>query len=150
MTINNFHGEYNWLSNFFIVDVRLDGKLYPSVEHAYQAAKTIDPEERRGIRESNLPSRAKSLGKKVTLRNDWEGVKLQVMEDLLRQKFRDPWLRTRLLETGEAELIEGNDWGDTYWGVCKGQGKNHLGRLLMKIREELKHADSGTRTSEAG
>ena len=140
--------RYNWLSNFFIVDVRLDGKLYPSVEHAYKAAKTIDPEERRGFA-NQISLHAQSLGKKVTLRNDWE-VKLQVMEDLLRQKFRDPWLRTRLLETGEAELIEGNDWGDTYWGVCKGQGKNHLGRLLMKIREELKHADSGTRTSEAG
>lgn len=72
------------------------------------------------------------------MRSDWEEVKLGVMEGLLREKFSDPELRRKLLATGERELVEGNDWGDSFWGVCAGRGKNHLGRLLMKLREELR------------
>jgi predicted NAD-dependent protein-ADP-ribosyltransferase YbiA (DUF1768 family) len=76
-------------------------------------------------------------GQKVTLRKDWEGVKIQVMRDVLRLKFANPGLRDRLLETGDRELIEGNTWGDTFWGVCRGSGKNWLGQLLMELRGEL-------------
>ncbi|TXH11787.1 MAG: NADAR family protein [Spirochaetes bacterium] len=137
MTIDSFEGEYSWLSNFHPVEVKLGGEKYPSVEHAYQAAKTNDPEERREIKLLKKASLAKSKGKRVTMRKDWERVKLEVMENLLRQKFEDPTLRSQLLATGTEELVEGNWWGDVFWGVCRGEGKNHLGRLLMKVRTEL-------------
>ena len=77
------------------------------------------------------------MGRKVNLRKDWEDVKIQVMENGLRLKFQDPTLRKKLLATEDEELVEGNPWGDRYWGVCNGSGKNKLGKLLMKIRKEL-------------
>lgn len=136
--ITNFFGANRFLSNFYYpCNIELDGDIYPSTEHAYQAAKTFDIGERMSILEAKTPGEAKRLGKKVTLREDWDKVKLSVMEDLLRQKFTKVALRARLLLTGEAELIEGNTWGDTFWGVCGGVGENHLGKILMKIRNEL-------------
>ena len=84
----------------------------------------------------STPGEAKRMGRQVTLRKDWEDVKISVMEKGLRMKFAIPELRDKLLATGEEELVEGNWWGDTCWGVCKGVGANNLGKLLMKIREE--------------
>ena len=84
------------------------------------------------------PGKAKRLGRKVTLRPDWEQIKTYTMLLLLRIKFSDENLATKLLETGEQKLIEGNSWGDCFWGVCDGVGENHLGKLLMQVREELK------------
>jgi ribA/ribD-fused uncharacterized protein len=73
------------------------------------------------------------------MRPDWEQVKILIMTSLVRDKFtRHQDLKEQLLATGDAELIEGNWWGDTFWGVCKGKGENHLGKVLMKVREELK------------
>lgn len=135
--IEKFDGEYRWLSNFWPAEVILDGEKYISTEHAYQAAKTLDLDLRKEIQAAKYPGKAKKLGQKVILREDWEGVKLAVMEDLLRQKFQDPELRQALLDTGTAELIEGNHWNDCFWGICNNKGTNHLGRLLMKIRKEI-------------
>ena len=135
--IKSFSGSYRFLSNFWPADVVFDGKEYPSVEHAYQAAKTLDEAERKEIREAPLARDAKRLGKAVTQQSGWEGKKLGVMEDLVRQKFQSMGLRQQLLETGDAQLVEGNTWGDTFWGVCKGKGHNHLGKILMRIRDEL-------------
>jgi hypothetical protein len=135
--ILGFSGKYRFMSNFSASEVELDGLGYPTVEHAYQAAKTSDATERRRIREADSPSKAKKLGQQVKLRADWEEVKLQIMEDLLIQKFSDPALKQKLLDTGEAYLEETNTWGDKFWGVCKGNGKNHLGKILMKIRKSL-------------
>lgn len=132
-----FSGKYRFMSNFSASEVELDGLKYPTVEHAYQAAKTADPTERRRIREADSPSKAKKLGQQVKLRADWEEVKLQIMEDLLIQKFSDPALKQKLLDTGDGYLEETNTWGDKFWGVCKGNGKNHLGKILMKIRKTL-------------
>lgn len=109
---------------------------YPTVEHAYQAAKTLDIHQRDQIAAAEGPGVAKSLGRSVTMRTDWNEVKLGIMEFLLRQKFYYEPLRSQLLATGNAELIEGNTWNDTFWGVCRGRGHNHLGRLLMKVRTE--------------
>ena len=136
--INSFTGKYRFLSNFGPSSVEFGGKIYATVEHAYQGAKTFDLEEREDIRLADTPGKAKRLGKKATIRADWDDVKLSIMEDLVRQKFsKHASLKEKLLETNNAELVKGNYWGDVFWGVCKGVGKNHLGKILMKIREEL-------------
>ena len=108
------------------------------MEHAFQAAKTLDEDERRRIRNEPSAAGAKQRGKHATLREDWEQIKVGVMRDLLRQKFGTDPLRSRLLKTGKSKLVEGNWWGDRFWGVCEGKGENHLGLLLMEIREELR------------
>lgn len=141
--ISSFDGMFHFLSNFSPSDVKLDGRTYPTVEHGFQAAKTKDDAERGKIRNAATPGEAKRLGRKATLRKDWESVKVKVMEDLLIQKFEDPHRKQWLLETGTQVLIEGNDWHDNFWGDCTCDrcknitGKNNLGMLLMKIRERL-------------
>lgn len=134
--ITSFTESYRFLSNFYLCPVQDDrGQEYPSVEHAYQASKTLDPVERSWFTTGSA-AEAKKKGRRITLRPDWDVVKLSVMENLLRQKFAEPSLAAALRATEPSELIEGNWWGDTYWGVCRGQGQNHLGRLLMQIRQE--------------
>ena len=136
--IDRFTGDYDFLSNFHPSPIEVDGVLYPTVEHAFQAAKTEDPEEKRGAAEAPTPGSAKRKGRKVQLRSDWEQVKVGIMEDLVRLKFMThPDLREQLLATGDAQLVEGNNWNDRFWGVCRGQGRNQLGIILMKIRLEL-------------
>lgn len=137
--INRFSGAHDFLSNFYPSPVKLDGEEYPTVEHAFQAAKTNDPQDRKRIREAKTPALAKSLGRRVKLREDWEAVKVEVMTDLVRQKFsaRDWDLVSKLLDTRDAQLVEGNNWGDRFWGVVNGEGRNELGRILMKVRREI-------------
>ena len=134
--IDKFEGKYRWLSNFAYCVIIYEGMYYPSTEAAYQASKTIITEERYPFQDYT-PRQAKFAGKTVTLRPHWEGVKLAIMEELCVQKFNQPSFKTLLLATGEQELIEGNWWNDTFWGVCKGKGKNHLGRIIMNIRDTL-------------
>jgi ribA/ribD-fused uncharacterized protein len=138
--IAEFSYGNRFLSNFYYSPIMFGGELYSTVEHAYQAAKTLNPHERREIQLADKPGKAKNLGKKVTLRSDWETIKLKVMEELVRRKFNDfdYTLKNQLLATGDQELIEGNWWGDTFWGVCNGIGENQLGKILMKVRDELK------------
>lgn len=139
LRIDSFSGEYRFLSNFWPAQVVYEGITYPTAEHAYQSAKTLDMDQRRQIAELATPSSAKKAGRALQIRPDWEAVKLRVMEDCVRYKFsHDHELRQKLLATGDAELIEGNTWGDRFWGVCEGQGENHLGQILMKVRQELK------------
>lgn len=137
MTIDRFQGEYRWLSNFHEVEVHYEGVVYPTTEHAYQAAKTLDPDERREILCAKTPGKARRLGQKVTIRPDWDDVKITIMRELNRQKFDYPDLREKLIQTGRHHLIEGAPWGDRFWGVCEGEGENHLGRILMDIRAEI-------------
>lgn len=133
--ISSFTKDNRFLSNFWYVDVLYDGVVYPTVEHAYQAAKTIDPAERKLILEAPTPGKAKQLGGKVTMRQGWDDIKVDVMRLLLQQKFANPKLQAMLIATGDVELIEGNTWGDVFWGQCPiGKGQNHLGKLLMEIR----------------
>lgn len=137
-SITQFKGRYRFLSNFWNAPVMFDGTLYATLEHAYQAAKTHDAAGRRMISLAQTPGYAKRLGRTVRIRSDWEKAKLGVMEDLVRDKFtRHPVLGKWLVDTSPRMLIEGNSWGDTYWGVCGGVGENHLGHILMKIRSEL-------------
>lgn len=135
--IDKFRGKYWFLSNFYESPIEEENITYPTVEHYFQAQKTFNQEEKLKIVQATKPAKAKKMGRKVNLRKDWEDVKIQVMEKGLRLKFQDPTLRKKLLATGDEELVEGNPWGDRYWGVCNGSGKNKLGKLLMKIRKEL-------------
>jgi N-glycosidase YbiA len=96
------------------------------------------------------PGKAKQMGRKLQVRDGWDGMKLQVMEALLRQKFADPVLRQKLLDTGDAHLEEGNSWGDVWYGVCNGVGENHLGKLLMAIRDDLRSKGDALPLAEGG
>ena len=137
--ISSFRDEYFFLSNFYPVEIKLDGIVYPNAETAFQAQKTLDVEERRKFSMLKNPVQAKRLGRKVKLRDDWKEVKLDIMTEIVSQKFlQHPHLIEMLLQTGDEELVEGNKWGDRFWGVCKGKGKNHLGKILMKIRDAYK------------
>ena len=137
--INEFRGKYYFLSNFYERPVFYDGITYQNNEAAFQAQKTLDIEERKQFADLS-PSVAKRKGRKVTLRNDWEEVKFDVMLEICRAKFtQNQDLAEKLLATGDEELIEGNTWGDRIWGMVDGTGKNWLGKILMQIREELKN-----------
>lgn len=139
MTIDKFSGQHSFMSNFYFSTVKYKGEVYKTVEHAFQAAKTANDEERKHVQGAGTPGEAKKRGRKVELRSDWEEVKDDVMLELLRIKFSSEDMRDKLLATGTAKLIEGNHWGDQYWGVCRGKGKNRLGQLLMKVRTEVEH-----------
>lgn len=131
--ISEFQGQYRFLSNFWPAVVILDDIYYPSVEHAYQAAKTTHLGWRLYISESPTPGIAKKRAREIPrecLRHDWNIVKQDIMFDILQQKFSFGKLREQLLATGEDELVEGNTWGDAFWGVCNGKGKNMLGRMF--------------------
>ena|SRR3712207_6611903 len=136
--IDQFTGKYHFLSNFAACTLDVEGIVCPTVEHAFQAMKSLDPAERACIAGAATPAAAKWAGRKVALREDWEQVKVGIMEDLVRQKFSDPELREKLLATGDEELVEGNTWNDRFWGVCRGQGQNQLGKILMRVRDELR------------
>ena len=142
--IDQFDGKYAFLSNFYDspIPVRVGNEIYTAktVEHAFQAAKTLLYDNPMAIRilTAETPGKAKKLGRHCRLHPDWEEVKDRVMLDLVRKKFQDPELAQKLIATGDEELIEGNWWGDRYWCVCEGQGQNKLGNILMKIRKELK------------
>ena len=138
--IDNFRDEYFFLSNFYIsAPTMYDGVIYLTSEHAFQAAKTLLLGERTVILNAYSPSLAKKYGRRATLRNHWEDVKAGIMYAIVLDKFvRNKELRKKLLATGDAELIEGNTWGDCIWGVCDGIGENHLGKILMTVRDELR------------
>lgn len=136
-SISGFQGDYRFLSNFWTSPVLLDDVQYGSVEAAFQAAKTTDPSQRQVFQTAD-PATAKRLGKLLKLRPDWNDLRLDVMRDLLEQKFAPgSALAKQLKATGRKPLIEANTWGDTFWGVSKGVGSNHLGQLLEEIRAML-------------
>lgn len=137
--IKSFSGSYRFLSNFWICQVMFDGDMYPSSEAAYQAAKTFNIDIRKKIA-AMKPGETKKFARTILIRPDWEDVKVSIMTTIVRDKFtRNSNLRELLLMTGDQELIEGNTWNDTFWGVCRGTGENNLGKILMKVREELKN-----------
>lgn len=114
--ITSFSGDNRFLSNMVLVPIWYEGVWYKSVEHAYQAAKSEDKEYRETIRNANSPRDAKKLGQVVPLRNGWGDIKYSIMKELVLQKFENNFdFRDRLLATRNVELIEGNNWGDTYW-----------------------------------
>lgn len=146
MKIDCFDGKYAFLSNFYSSPISPfnDGIVYPTVEHAFQAYKTTDINKRKEIAAQPTPGKAKRLGRHVEIRDDWQEIRINVMYAALKEKFKDLELQTKLLSTGNAELIEGNTWSDNFWGDCHCpkcrdiKGENNLGKLLMKIREDYK------------
>lgn len=145
LTISSFVGEFALLSNFATLDEPLsdaDGLSFASAEHAFQGAKTCDLAERQRVAAAATPGQAKRLGHTLILRRDWDQVRVEIMASILAAKFAQPRFRAVLLSTGEAQLVEGNRWHDTFWGVCvcsrhDGAGENALGKLLMDLRARL-------------
>mgnify|MGYP001278020317 CR=1 FL=1 len=137
-TVEVFRGDYFFLSNFFAHPIGVGGMTFATAEHAFAAAKTDLPDEKRAIAAAPTPAEAKRLGREVTLRPDWDDIRLDVMREIVNIKFNDPTLAGQLLDTGDALLREGNDWGDRFWGVCADESENWLGRILMDKRRTLK------------
>jgi len=139
MIINEFRGQYYFLSNFYedaSYQIEYDGLFYNNAEAAFQSAKILDKDIRKQFCKFS-PSDAKKLGRKVKLRPDWEQVKDNIMYKVVKSKFSIKHLGEMLFATDDAILIEGNTWGDVYWGMCRSKGMNMLGKILMRIREEI-------------
>jgi ribA/ribD-fused uncharacterized protein len=136
--IRSFRNKHAFLSNFYKSAAWYDRLVYPTAEHAYQAAKCRQIESRRLFQSDFMtPGEAKRRGRHVLLREDWDTIRIGVMKEILVSKFRNPILVTLLRETGDSILVEGNNWGDRFWGVHNGTGENWLGRILMEIRGDL-------------
>jgi ribA/ribD-fused uncharacterized protein len=142
--ITDFHDGYTYLSNFSSHALLISGQKWPTVEHAFQAAKTTDRGQQQMIRAATSPGLAKRLGKTVTLRPNWNDMRVRVMEKLVALKFAQwPELGLKLRATGDALIVEGNKWHDNFWGSCSCPrcqhitGENHLGLILMQIRRGL-------------
>ena len=137
--INSFTFKNSFLSNFYRVNVEYHGLIYPTNEHAFQAQKHIDPTYQNLVQQAKTPGLAKRYGRQVKLRRDWEEVKINIMREIVMHKFiQNPELKKRLINTGSnTVLIEGNNHGDDFWGMCAGVGLNHLGFILMDTRRVL-------------
>ena len=146
--IGPFRDRWRFLSNFWYAEVEYEGITYPSVEHAYQAAKTLDKEWREIIRRASKPGDAKRLGKALKenglIRQDWQQVSLKIMTELVARKFiKHRELGMVLKGTGNEEIVEINNWHDNFYGSCtcarcaKEVKHNHLGRILMEVRKSL-------------
>ena len=136
-TISRFNGKHQFLSNFYPSTIYYNGVLYHSAEAAFQAQKSEDPTVRELFSYLNHRD-SKKLGRQILIRSDWDVVRDAVMLEVLIVKFTaNVDLAQKLRDTGDAVLIEGNTWGDKYWGVCNGEGENRLGYTLMLIRDYL-------------
>lgn len=137
--INNFRGKYFFLSNFYMAPVIWDGSHFTNNEAAFQSAKLTSRIKRNELFSEADPRTAKRLGRKVQLRPDWEEVKYDIMYEIVKAKFtQNEDLKEKLLATGDEYLEEGNNWGDKVWGTVNGEGENNLGKILMRVREELR------------
>lgn len=130
----NKKNEALFLSNFYPSTISFEGKLYPTVEHAYQASKTLNQETRELIKKSRSPWEAKKLGRSLILSDNWINDRLVIMRKLIHEKFENPFLRCQLLGTDNVELINENCWNDTFFGVTAGIGENWLGKILEEVR----------------
>lgn len=139
--IMEFKGDYRWLSNFYEAPVMHQGILFPTLEHAYVAAKCRNSNDVDKVRKLRTPGDAKRYGRQVNVHLHWDRVKLKVMYKLVLDKFvRNYDLREKLLDTEGYVLEEGNRWNDQFWGIDldSGRGYNHLGLIIMKVRDVLK------------
>ena len=134
--VKYFIDEYSFLSNFYEAFIAYEGIRWKTSEHAYQAMKSLDHEERLWVASLDTPGQAKRAGRHILLRSDWEEVKEEIMLNILKAKFdQNADIRQKLIETYPLRLIEGNNWGDTFWGVDDHKGGlNKLGEQLMHLR----------------
>ncbi len=138
--IEKFRGQYSFLSNFYSAPIEYEGLKFSCTECAFMYHKTDNEKIRSLILDTQDPKEAKRLCKPHPRKN-WDKIKLDIMEDLIKCKFtQNEHLKKKLLETGDQEIQEGNWWKDTFWGVDENTkiGENNLGKIIMKIREELK------------
>ena len=145
--IDSFSNQYEFMSNFYNAPIIYDDLTYRNNEAAFQAQKLANEEERKRFC-TYSPSKAKLEGRNCKLREDWEDIKYQVMYNIVKAKFsQNVELKKQLLATGTEELIEGNWWHDNCWGDCfcerckDVKGQNNLGKILMRVREEIKNED---------
>ena len=135
--IREFIDAYAFLSNFYHSPVKYRNLIYLNAEAAFQAQKESCEKDKEQYTRMN-PAQAKLVGRNCNLREDWEEIKEQTMYEIVKAKFtQNEALARLLLDTGDAYLEEGNWWHDTTWGVCNGVGENKLGKILMRVREEL-------------
>lgn len=136
--IISFTGKNDFLSNFYMCEVAYEGRVYPSSEHAFVAAKTIDDDIRAHIATIPTAGQVKRYGRSIELREGWNDIRINEMRKILENKFGDQELMEKLQNTKPHELIEGNSWGDVFWGESPlGTGRNELGKLLMSIRDDI-------------
>lgn len=136
--IKGFFGKYRWLSNFWYAPVMYGGIIYPTNEHAYQAAKTDNEQLHKEVLVLTSPMDVKKWGYTIRLKSDWDSIKYGIMKSIVVDKFtRNKHLTLWLIATKDAYLEETNTWNDTYWGVSGGIGLNNLGNILMEVRSEL-------------
>lgn len=135
--IVSFTGRYAFLSNFAASPIFIRGAEFATVEHAFQSWKMTSLEHALLVKQCSTPGSAKRLARALPLRSDWNQIKLAVMYECCKVKFSDGHMRSQLLATGDSILIEGNTWGDDYWGHCTARGQNWLGKILMSIRREV-------------
>ena len=134
MAIDSFKDEYAFLSNFYPCTVTVSGQTFLNSESAYQCQKCVRKEDKAQF-SSTTGAEAKKIGRKVECVPNWDSRKVGTMRLVLREKFaQNEDLAKLLMDTGTEELIEGNNWKDTFWGVCDGKGYNYLGRMLMELR----------------
>lgn len=137
-TIRKFEGQYEFLSNFYPCKINYAGFEFQSSEALFMAHKSGNSKDFEVFSKIEKANKAKEQGRKVVLRDDWDDIKIDIMTNVVRLKFtQNIDLRTKLLATGDAHLVEGNWWKDTFWGMCNGVGTNHLGKILMKVRDEF-------------
>jgi ribA/ribD-fused uncharacterized protein len=149
--ISSFTGKYSFLSNFYKSTFLYRDIEFATSEHAFVFEK--DGNKHRFILQCQgvllehfsfdeffwmSPGNAKRLGRNIALRSNWDSIRLDMMKDILSAKFSAKSMENLLLDTGDAYLEEGNNWGDKFWGVCNGVGENHLGKLLMSLRDEIR------------
>jgi len=156
--IDKFEGRFRFLSNFYPCKIEHKGIKYPSVEHFYVAMKVTEMQLIDGIyytaadfremisRISN-PGDVKKIGSRVKIRRDWDDKKLEFMNWAVREKFKDETLAEMLISTGDQEIIEGNWWHDNFFGSCScvkcgNKGQNNLGKLLMRVRDDIRTSPS--------
>jgi ribA/ribD-fused uncharacterized protein len=137
-TIKSFNGPYSCFSNFYLREVKYKDKIYKTKEHAFQCQKATNQKDFDYVFEAPTPFNAKRRARKILLRDNWNLVRTGIMKEIVFEFFKQHNdLRDILLSTDNVELIEGNDWGDIFWGVCNGEGENHLGKILMEVRDIL-------------
>ena len=137
--INTFSGRWRFLSNFYPAKIEYRGIIYPSVENFYVAMKIKEDQviDHKFISVQDCQEMISKIKDPSTVKKLGKVLKVKIMEWAVNEKFKDPELEKMLIDTGNEELVEGNWWNDTYWGVCNGVGENNLGKILMRVRDKI-------------